>query len=261
MLKIRLIDGSNFFIRNLNSKTGSGEPIYDCYKDVLTQSKKYDFTIVAWEGFNSLKFRKEVYPEYKMNRKKNPNADTIYESVNILKKVLENSGVFSVEVPNFEGDDVIATLVNKYKNVAEIFIDSNDADFTQLGVKTLANLPQGVSGPEDIRIYKTLVGDPSDNIKGIPNFGPVKFMKLTSSEKRELEMCFETQNFEIFQKYNADKDLFEQLCKYWQIVGFIPIPEDLLDEYIKEPYSDPLLVERIFIKYFINFKEEGSNEW
>jgi DNA polymerase I len=145
-------------------------------------------------------FRHQKYKEYKAKRPKAP-AD-LYSQIPIIKEVLACFSVKIFEKAGFEADDLIGTiasLANK-KEVLEktsVIIVTGDLDTLQLvdentkiyflrkGVKDTAlydkkSVADKFTGltPEQIVDYKSLRGDPSDNIPGVKGVGEKTAIKL-----------------------------------------------------------------------------------
>lgn len=136
-------------------------------------------------------FREEKYKEYKAQRPPAPSEliSQIIEAHNLFEKF----GVKVFEAPGLEADDLIATLAERFKREPDlqIVILTGDRDTLQLveGEKVVVRtFNKGVSDttiydeqaieekygfkPAQMVDYKALVGDPSDNIKGVPGVGP-----------------------------------------------------------------------------------------
>jgi len=136
-------------------------------------------------------FRKEKYAEYKAQRPKAPDelVDQIIEAHNLFSQF----GIKTFEKAGFEADDLIATLAKKFRGEQDlqVVILTGDLDTLQLvrGEKVVVRtFKKGVSDtkiydervvqeryglkPQQLIDYKALVGDPSDNIKGVPGIGP-----------------------------------------------------------------------------------------
>jgi len=133
-------------------------------------------------------FRHLEYKEYKAKRVKVP--DNFYEQVEIVKRFLNAFGVLILEKEGYEADDIIATIVEKFKDEdLEIIILTGDLDTLQLvndkvsvytfgkGIKdqiiyTPSKIKQRYNlEPKELIDFKALKGDPSDNIKGVPKIG------------------------------------------------------------------------------------------
>ncbi len=134
-------------------------------------------------------FRKERYTEYKAHRPKAPD-----ELITQIIEVHRLFGVFGIpvyEAAGWEADDCIATAAERLKNDALVIILTGDLDALQLVEDpnvTVWALKTGISevmkynnaavraryglDPKQLPDYKALVGDPSDNVKGVPGIGP-----------------------------------------------------------------------------------------
>lgn len=210
--------------------------------------------IWVFDGRNAKKARRDVYPGYKANRV--AGSDEFYKTMDVFKDILKHTNKMVLEVPGYEGDDVIANLIKSTWGT-EILLHANDGDFHVLCdefVKmTHPALPK-ITGA-DARLYKTLVGDKSDNIPGIERFGPgggVKgggFLDLGVEHKEVLTKFFmdhpwakdmggvllpsrEATGFTESQ-YEKFCINYKDLCAFWRIVDFLDIPSDVMDPCIK----------------------------
>ena len=110
-------------------------------------------------------------------------------------KLIDDFGIKNIEVPGYEADDIVGTLVKKFHDQVQFLVISNDRDLWQLttyGAKIM--LPQKASNfeyidfltakqkfeldPSQIVDYKGLRGDPSDNIPGVYGVGDKTAKKL-----------------------------------------------------------------------------------
>ncbi len=144
-------------------------------------------TIFVREGSNTKGFRQAIMPEYKADDGAG-HAPEAYEQYNALVDMLiedlRSIGSCAVSQDGVEGDDVIAYLAANLGG--ETYILTGDGDITRLvGPNTHVwrrdELDQNPYGPfphSAITVYKALVGDGSDNIKGAPSFGPKSFLDL-----------------------------------------------------------------------------------
>lgn len=130
--------------------------------------------------------RLEIYSEYKAGRDKRP------ETVDKVLDILANSNYNKTRKMGFEADDVIAKIVIEYKD-KEILIVSSDKDLeallrpnvkieqkgyliTEKDIKDELQTNRNLM--EVIQIRKALMGDSSDNIKGVSGIGKVKSLKM-----------------------------------------------------------------------------------
>ncbi len=255
---LTIVDGNNFFRRRIESIT-AGSPTRSCFYELHNRPG----TIIAiWDGAGGLKRRRELYPEYKLSRK--PAGESIYAAQDLFKKLLTFSKVLQIEVKGFEGDDVIAAICKQFgPRFDNVFIESNDLDLYQLGRNMSRD--KFPDTPENIRIYKTLVGDPSDNIPGCKGFGKVTWTGLTEPQKRVLEalvMKPETSE-EIAKELTKDflpprvfnqfiqVETRRQLNILYQIVGFLEVPFEAISSGMTEGLNRPDLAETLFKEYML----------
>ncbi|MEK7546963.1 MAG: 5'-3' exonuclease H3TH domain-containing protein [Patescibacteria group bacterium] len=134
-------------------------------------------------------FRDKMYKEYKAQRP--PTEDILISQIIEAPKLFEKFGVKPLDKAGFEADDLIATLAEKFKNEAKVIIMTGDMDTLQMvtdGKIMVRTFKKGISEtidydeaavknkyglePDQLIDYKALVGDNSDNIKGVPGIGP-----------------------------------------------------------------------------------------
>lgn len=140
--------------------------------------------ILVVEGMNSKAQRLFINKDYKANRGKRPNES--YEEFAKLKDLLletfKSLGAVAVKQDAVEADDMIAWLAQNTRE--NLVIMSNDNDLLALaGVNSHgATITARIGGEENVNkyglfplqyvtLYKALVGDSGDNIKGITGFG------------------------------------------------------------------------------------------
>lgn len=257
---LTIIDSNNWLRRRV-SVDNSGSPLRNLFRDLQSRLIKGP-VILVWDGYNANSTRRKIFPDYKMNR--NPTAESVYESIKLMKQLATFTGAISVEVPLYEGDDVIAALVNKYRSATDIFIESNDMDLRQL------NCPMARSEfptePNRIVLFKTLVGDPSDNIKGCVGFGEGAWKKLTPQNMDTIEAIIVSgwglTADEVHEKVSSffapkslkwfcDPENRKLLLTYYKIINFIPIPYEEISPHIKPGFNKPELAEKIFKDFML----------
>lgn len=156
--------------------------------------------IVACYDLPQKTFRHEAYDDYKGGRKKTD--DALIEQLKQSRRIFEAFSIPMYDMPGFEADDMLGTIVEKLKNnkEIEIVIASGDMDTLQLvsGKKVqVYTLKKGISdtivydedgvverfgfSPLLLPDYKGLRGDPSDNIIGIAGIGEKTATTLISS--------------------------------------------------------------------------------
>lgn len=253
MTSILIIDGNNWFRRRAETDV-MGNPLRRCYNEI--QQAPYDLVLLVWDGYSSLKARRALYPDYKCKRK--PAGDSLYDFQKMFKEVALLSRAITIEVDGFEGDDVIAALVKKYKSTNSVRIESNDADFAQLGVPMAREVFK--IEPRWVALYKTLVGDPSDNIKGLPKFGDKAFADLNDNQKATLELVVSGSKLLVgcedwfskgCWKWLQEPGNLELLRTYWKIVNFLPIEWKAIENSMK-PGSNDIQAAEVIFKEFLS---------
>jgi 5'-3' exonuclease len=134
-------------------------------------------------------YRKSLYPEYKANRKPMEPAvqEAVEQSTEAVRQVLHSLGIVQCSVPHTEADDVIAYLTQRLPGYK--LIHTVDGDLTALASDTVTvhikGHPQdcyecdGIQVlPRHVTLFKAIVGDTSDNIKGVPGMGPKSWLSL-----------------------------------------------------------------------------------
>lgn len=149
---------------------------------------------VAWDAPGPT-FRDEVFDEYKAHR---PETDPdLRAQFGLARRMVEAFGVPSAEAPGFEADDLVGALAQLGADSGyDVVVYTGDSDQLQLvrdGV-IVRMTGRGVSEtkdydaqavvekygvrPEQFADFKALVGDPSDNIPGVPGVGKVTAARL-----------------------------------------------------------------------------------
>lgn len=151
------------------------------------------------------KFRTAIFPEYKgqkskLDEEKSPIELEQYKLLESwLKKFFTALGVVQIGVDGVEADDVIAWIIEGQEKVGEsttIFTVDEDmfaliSDLTSVSIKNeihygadgvypaghkLEGLPYRMTS-----FYKSIMGDPSDNYKGVAGMGPAKIKALVEA--------------------------------------------------------------------------------
>ena len=129
-------------------------------------------------------FRNEIYSDYKANRSEAP--DDLAPQFEYIRKSVVAFNLPSVDLPNYEADDLIATYAEQIlAKGAKVTIVSSDKDLMQLYRKDVRLFDPmknkfitsedivtkfGV-GPEKVIDVQSLAGDSSDNVPGVPGIG------------------------------------------------------------------------------------------
>ncbi|HEY9009149.1 MAG TPA: DNA polymerase I [Ohtaekwangia sp.] len=135
-------------------------------------------------------FRDEIFKEYKANRQETP--EDIRYGIPIVKEIIQGFNIPILEMDGYEADDIIGTLSRQACTQGfEVYMMTPDKDFGQLvnecvflykpaymgnavdvlGVKEVCE-KWDINDVSQVIDMLGLQGDTSDNIPGIPGFGP-----------------------------------------------------------------------------------------
>ena len=168
---------------------------------------KPDYVLVAFDSKTAANVRKEKYSGYKQSRHKMP--EELAEQMPEIKEILKAMKIDILELPDFEGDDILGSAAKKYggKSVdgdkINCYILSGDRDLFQLVQKDIIiRIPRTKMGKTETDIYdvakineeyelnptdlievKALQGDSSDEIPGCPGIGPKSAIQIIKSFK------------------------------------------------------------------------------
>jgi len=149
--------------------------------------------------------------------------------------------------PDFECDDVIGTLTNKYaQNGSNVVICSSDSDFIQLLSFENVSLWNPVKKkfiekwPVDYLTWKGLKGDATDNIPGIKGVGPKTATRL-ASDINELEdfLNKKPERRQIFESAKRQIKLVNipDSCSKWERESYAFNENSLFHEFKKREFK------------------------
>ena len=201
-------------------------------------------------------FRNEIYSDYKANRSEAP--DDLAPQFEYIRKSVLAFNLPSVELINYEADDLIATYVDKIlKGGAKVTIVSSDKDLMQLyrkNVRIYDPMKNKFISEEDVHKkfgvdpskvidVQALAGDSSDNVPGVPGIG-VKTAAELINKYGNLETLLKSAH-EIKQNKrretlieNKDKALISK--KLVTLKNDAPVNQDLNDFELKQVDKDKL---------------------
>ena len=149
--------------------------------------------VFACFDFPAKTFRHLKFKQYKIHRPKTP--EELKTQISLTKELLKNLNVQVLEKEGFEADDIIGTLCERLKDKEKLVL-SGDYDNLQLvdektKVWVISSSPKEVLLFDEKKIkekfgilpqflpdFKALVGDPSDNVPGVPGIGPKTAQRL-----------------------------------------------------------------------------------
>lgn len=215
---VLLIDANNFIYRGVmtfaapkkvaptdTSSWGAGSfsaPKTDTPSDEYVVAYNFFRNLrVLIETFNPVKaffvleghpqFRYDLYPEYKANRivktgsTRSEAQERFDKSLPDILRLLKCLPITQVRAERYEADDTVATLADNMRE-EDVIIVSNDTDYIQTLQKGYRNVrvyaptkKTFMEAPDYVYlVFKCIKGDDSDNINGIPGYGPKKAEKL-----------------------------------------------------------------------------------
>ena len=204
MTKTLLVDGNNLVkigFHGVKDYYHNGKHIGAIWHFVNTirrfiDEQNFDKVVVMWDGDDNSSARKLIYPQYKENRRDRDNEyklDSFTEQKERIKQYLEDCYIRQINVDNNEADDLIAYYCQISENEQKT-IYSGDKDLTQLisdkvsvyypRTKETYHLGSKIKCDiyefphQNIRTYKILSGDKSDNIEGISGLGEKTLIKF-----------------------------------------------------------------------------------
>ncbi len=216
-MKLLVIDGHNYLFRSYygvppDQRDGTTPHlVYTFLASLRRMVNVLEPTHIAivFDSQTGTAAKKVQREEYKATRQEH-DAD-VFEQKKILDMVLKKIGIFTLEHPDYEGDDLIGSIaVQCVSKGLPTLIASADFDFSQLVTSDISLLrehkgeydivtPQRVEElfgikPSQYVDYVSLKGDSSDNIKGIKGVGPKAASQLIN-QWGSLEQIFENIDF------------------------------------------------------------------
>lgn len=249
---ILIIDGMNMFIRNfvmVKTMTPDGHHVGGMYGflrslGALVRDINPTRVLCVFDGKGSTTNRKAIDPNYKANRKitritnwelfdnKEQELASIGNQVDRLKDYLGCLPIQILELEKLEADDIIAFVAQQYSTRNKLVtIVSSDKDFLQIiqpnieiysPIKketiTVQNVVEKLGvHPTNYLTVKAILGDDSDNLKGVKGIG----LKTLTKEFPEL---ITEPNLEPDHLYKISEDRIEgklfysKLIHSWDIV-------------------------------------------
>jgi 5'-3' exonuclease len=229
-MKTIIIDGNyvlhkNFYVfknfKNENYMTGT---TYGFIKDILKLNQRFNSNDihVTWD---SRSFRKEINSDYKSNRVRDPENNP-YQDFDLVQEAIDSIGIKQYKIPEMESDDLIYSLSKKFNDV---IVYSRDKDLLQCinnNVKILSDIDGELIDENEFEkqygfkfsrdnfvLYKCVVGDGSDNVKGIYRFRKkdiVEYINTGTMKPKSLEIFLQNQelinnNKKMFELVNVEK--------------------------------------------------------
>lgn len=252
------------------------------FKNVILDTLKEEgieetFTeVIACWDYGKSEYRTQLYDDYKGQRvkqklKKTPEEQEEYQAflqqMNTLHKVLPSFGVKSLKKKGWEADDLIYTATKLTDEFC--IIVSTDRDMLQMvsdriyvfspfkeELYTPENFQEKTGVPKEAYLdFRALVGDSSDNIKGVNGIGEKTAQKLINQFK-SLDGIKENRQILIQKKRTAEifksLDILERNEK---LMDLTKVPTDEIEAYVKTTMSIDAEFEESEVKDFLKEKQ------
>lgn len=215
-----------------NEETGKVEPraayavesFIESYLAPILENIPPRNILAVWDGGSA--FRKGLFPAYKKRRGERVVSDFMRaqqaEALKQVKSLLAAFGILQCRVDGVEADDVIGLLTEKLPGHKLIYtVDQDLLCLRKQGECTvfIKNDPMNAlsynfgSGDAKrtitvpthlVTLFKSLIGDASDEFPGVAGFGPVKWIELEkefgTDGLEELDACVKASDFSFLQE-------------------------------------------------------------
>ena len=313
MTKTLLVDGNNLIkigVHGVKDFFHSGKHIGGVWHFINTlrrfiETEGFDKVVVFWDGDENSLSRKILYPQYKANRKTPfdlTKEDSITEQKERVKQYLEELFIRQVLVDKNEADDLIAYYCQISPDEDKT-IYSGDRDLTQLisddvriylpDLKQYFKLGDNIKFKDieiphyNVKTYKIISGDKSDNIDGIYYLGDKTLVKLFPELlDREVKFTDILEKAELLHKEDKDNKVLQNLLTGKTKSGifgdeFFVINEKIVDlsnplitedgkNVVNEYYTETLdpdgrghrnVIKMMMEDGFFKFLPKGDNAW
>lgn len=245
--KLVIVDVSALMRTHYRPEGVKGSLSIDVGGNTLTTSHIFGlFKVIKEYGIESdyvfcydtpINYLQKENPEYKAGRVKV--ADEYYQGYTLAKEVLREANFIILSREGYEADHLIMQAKNELTPYYEqVYVITNDRDLAVVvdskttwvntvkkrGNITLENYEEVLGCPYNaIHLKKALVGDPSDNLKGVYRFGEAKFKKFVI-EEGIYEQNVYGQEREIILNSSLQDDQKDQALSDLRIIKGLVVP-------------------------------------
>jgi len=229
-------------------------------------SEKYGEMVIACDGYKY--WRKEVFPYYKANRKKDRDSSAldwnkIFEALNRIREELKETFPYRViNTPRAEADDIIAVLCDEYGYFVSdpTLIISGDKDFIQLQKYPAINQYDPIrkkwindKNPEKYLNEHIISGDVGD---GIPNV-------LSSDDclalgKKQSSLTAKRKEALAKGDYSSlpltEEIIKRNIARNKQLIDMTEIPQDVKEEILQQFRDQEGKKPKDLFGYFVKHK-------
>ena len=195
--RILLFDGLNTFIRVFSAVPALNDDgdhiggVTGFLRSIASVIKRFKPTrcIIIFDGKGGSQRRRKLFPDYKGNDE----HASMRRQYTRLAQYLDCLPVTLMAIDRVEADDIIAYIAHEVftKDNEKVEIVSTDRDFLQLvnhrisvwsPIKKIYYTPEVMEEefgfiPKNYLLYRTFIGDPSDNIPGVKGVGLKTILK------------------------------------------------------------------------------------
>ena len=219
--------------------------------------EEYGEVVLTYDSRHT--WRKDIYPQYKQNRKKGRDNDTkdwdkIFGLLNAIKSEFKEILPYKyVEVYGAEADDIIGTLCKKYQD-QKIMIVSGDKDFIQLqkyeNVSQYSPITKKMINGHNPDTYikeHILKGDSGDGVPNVlsPDHTFVEGLRQRPLSKKKIEAWIKSET-------GMSDEVKRNYQRNHKLINLDNTPEDLqksiLDTFNEAPYGDRSKILTYFIE-------------
>ena len=222
---LMIIDGLNTFIRVFSAVPALNDDgdhiggVTGFLRSIAANIRQHKPTrcVIVFDGKGGSRRRKDLFPNYKANRANKTafnryqefasledEQDSMKRQFGRLIQYLNCLPITTISIDNVEADDVMAYIANEIytKDDNRATIVSTDRDFLQLvnnrisvwsPIKKKMYTPSVMQeefgfSPKNYLLYRSFIGDKSDNIPGLKGVGPKSLIKYFPmfTEDREI---------------------------------------------------------------------------
>ena len=204
MDKIFVIDASGYLYRSYhairmmtNAQGDSTNALFGFTRSILKIIKDFNpsHLVAVFDGPNNARKRIEIYADYKAHRKEMP-ADLRYQ-IRWAQEYCPLLGIAELMLPDVEADDTMGSIARWAESIgSHVYLCTTDKDMCQVVTDhvSLVNTykdnfilnpveleKQYGIRPNQIIDFLAMTGDASDNIPGLPGFGPKTAVELLNT--------------------------------------------------------------------------------
>ena len=290
MNNLVLIDGNSLINRAfyatppLSAKDGTPTNAVYAFVNMLVKligDVNPQYLLVAFDRKEPT-FRHNLFPDYKGTRK--PMPEDLRPQIDLLKTVLDTMGIARYEQPSIEADDILGSLSRKFdiptiiitgdKDSFQLVNEHTSVYFTKRGISDIEiynneNFTEktGIT-PSQIVDLKSLMGDSSDNIPGVPGVGEKIALNLvkTYGTLENLYENVDTLSGKLREKIESSREIAALSKTLATINTAVEIPytlDDLTFEF-PFPYETKILFSDLDLKNLLKkdalFQPEHSGD-